>query len=48
MVQRFAPGFGGGDSYVQIVLDFGLPDKVLETPRSQAGIQGYVLSSRFT
>ncbi len=48
MVKCLAPAFGSGDSYVQIVLNPGLPDEVIKTPRSQAGIKWYVLSSGLT
>ncbi len=48
MVQRLAPAFGGGNSYVQIVLDLGLADKVIKAPWAQAGIKWYNLSTSFT
>ena len=48
MVQRFASAFGSGDSYVQIIFDLALPDEVIKTPWSQAGIKRYVLVSGFT
>ncbi len=48
MVQRPTPAFGSGDSYVQIILDLGLPDEVVKTPWPQAGIKWYVLTMGFT
>jgi hypothetical protein len=48
VVQCLASAFGSGDSYIQIVLNPGLPDEVIKTPWSQAGIKWYVLSSGFT
>lgn len=47
MVQRLASAFGSSNSYVQIVLDPSLPDEIIKTPWSQAGIKWYVLSSGF-
>ncbi len=48
MVKRLAPALGSSDSYVQVFLDLALPDEVIKTPRSQAGIKWYVLSAGFT
>ncbi len=48
MVQRLAPAFGSGDSYVQVVLNLALPDEIIKTPWPQAGIKWYVLSAGFT
>ncbi len=48
MVQWLAPAFSRGDSYAQIVLDFGLPDEVIKMPWSQAGIKWYVFTAGFT
>ena len=44
MVQCLTSAFGSSNSYIQIVLDFGLPDKIIKTPWSQTGIKWYVLS----
>jgi len=48
MVQCLASAFGSSNSYVQIVLDPDLPDEIIKTPWSQAGIKRYILSSGFT
>ena len=48
MVQCLTSAFGSGDSYVQIVLDPGLPDEVIKPPGSEASIKWYVLSGGFT
>ncbi len=48
MVQRFAPTFGRGDSYVQIVFNLGLPDEVIKATGSEAGVKWYVFSAGFT
>ena len=48
MVQRLIPALGSGNSYIQIVLNPSLPDEVIKTPWSQAGIKWYVLSTGFT
>ena len=48
MVQCLAPAFGSSNSYVQIVLDPDLPDEIIKTPWSQAGIKWYILSTGFT
>jgi hypothetical protein len=39
MVWRLVSAFGSSDSYGQIVLDSGLPDKVIKPPWSEAGIK---------
>ena len=48
MVQRLTPAFGGGNRYVQVVLNPGLPDEVTKRAGPQAGIERLVLSTRFT
>ena len=48
MVQCLAPAFGSGDSYVQIILNLGLPDEVIKLAGSEAGIKLCVLSAGFT
>lgn len=48
MVQRLASTFGGGDSYIQIVLNPGLTDKVLKVTGSEAGVKRYIFSTGFT
>ncbi len=48
MYQCLTPAFGGSNSDVQIVLNPGLPDKVIKTPWPQVGIEWYILSTGFT
>ena len=47
MVQCLAPAFGSGDSYIQVILNLGLPDEVIEVAGSEAGIKLTVLSAGF-
>jgi hypothetical protein len=47
VIQRFSPAFSGGDGNAQIVLDFTLPDKVIQPPWAEAAVKGYVLSAGF-
>jgi hypothetical protein len=39
VVQRLAPALGGGDGYVQVVLDLALADEIIKTTWPQAGIK---------
>ena len=39
MVERLTPAFGCGDGYVQVFLDFVLPDEIIERTWPQAGFQ---------
>ncbi|MFC1932971.1 hypothetical protein ACFLXU_05015 [Chloroflexota bacterium] len=48
MVQWLVPALGSSDSYVQIVFDLALPDEVIKTPWSQAGIKRYIFTAGFT
>ena len=48
MVQCLASAFGSSNGYVQVVLDPDLPDELIKSPWSQAGIKWYVLSSGLT
>ncbi len=48
MVQRLVPAFGGGDSYAQVIFNLALPDEVVKTARSQAGIKWRILGAGFT
>jgi len=48
MVQRLAPAFGRRDSYVQIVLNLGLPDEVIKATGPEAGVKWFVFSAWFT
>lgn len=48
MVQRFSSAFGCGDGYVQVFLDFVLPDEIIKVAGAQAGIKWYVFSAGFT
>jgi hypothetical protein len=48
VVQRFVPAFGGGDADAQVVLDYRLPDEVIEAPWPQAGVQWQVFGVRFS
>jgi len=38
MVQWLASAFSSDNSYIQVFLDFALPDEVIKTPWPQAGI----------
>jgi len=46
VVERFIPAFSGGDGNLEVVLDFGLPVEIGQSPRAQADIEGGVLSAR--
>ena len=48
VVQCFAPAFGSGDSYIQILLNPILPDEVIKAPGTETGIQWRVLGVGFT
>jgi hypothetical protein len=48
MVQRFPPALGGGNGDTQVLLNPGLPDKIVERFRPEAGIQRNVLGAGFT
>jgi len=48
MVQRLIPALGCGNSYVQVVLDLGLPNEVLKAPGAETGFKGYIFSAGFT
>jgi len=48
VVQRLASALSSSDSYVQIILDSGLPDEVIKAPGSQSSIKRYILSGGFT
>jgi hypothetical protein len=47
MVQCFASAFGGGYSYIQIVLCPALPDEFIKTAGSKAGIEWSILGIGF-
>ncbi len=48
MVEWFTPAFSGGNGDVQVLLDFVLPDKIGERPRSQVDIERLVFAAGFT
>ena len=48
MVQRLTPGFSRSDSYVQIILDLSLPNKVIKFAGTEISIKWYVFNVRFT
>jgi len=48
VIQCLAPAFGRGNSYIQIILNLGLPDEVTEVSGSEAGIKLCVLGVGFT
>jgi len=48
MVQCLASTFGRDDSYIQIVFDLALPNKIIKTARAQAGIKWRILTAGFT
>ncbi|GAH97676.1 unnamed protein product [marine sediment metagenome] len=48
MVQRLAPAFSCSDSYLQVILNLILPDKVIKASGSEAGIKAYILGFGLT
>jgi hypothetical protein len=48
MVQRFVPALSRRDSYVKIVLNFGLPDEVLQAPGTETGLKWRIFSTGLT
>ena len=48
MVKCLAPPLSRGDSYVQVLLNSALTNKLTKATGSEAGIKGYVLGTGFT
>jgi hypothetical protein len=48
MVERLIPAPGSGNSYFQVFNDLGLPDEIVQAPRSQTGIKRNILIGGFT
>jgi hypothetical protein len=48
MVQRLVPALSRSDSYLEVILNLILPDKVIKAPRAKATVKTGVLSPGFT
>ncbi len=48
MVEGFTPALGGGDAYLDVLLNPALPDEVGKILRAQAGIERQVVTAGFT
>jgi hypothetical protein len=46
MVQCLVPALSGSDSYIEVILNLILPDKISKAPGTKATVEGYILSPR--
>jgi hypothetical protein len=48
MIQRLVPALSRSDSYLEVILNLVLPDKVIKAPGAKASVKVYILSPGFT
>jgi hypothetical protein len=48
MVKRLTPAFSRSNSYLQVLLNLVLTDKLVKATGAEAGVKGYILSRGFT
>jgi hypothetical protein len=45
VIQCFVSTLGSGNGYLEVFLDFVLPDEIIQAPRPETGFQDRIFSS---